>query len=78
MPHSSSELTAVCSECGFPYIDPNHQGTCPKCGRKTKQGNVVLSENVGVSDSLTIERLMKLKNKRIQAISIILIIICQF
>ena len=48
----SSDVTAECSNCGFP-LSPTHSGPCPKCGKVGKRVTVRLVEDLKISDMVT-------------------------
>jgi hypothetical protein len=51
---TESTITAKCSHCGE-SLPPNHNGPCPKCGEEGKAINIIVGENINVSESVSFE-----------------------
>jgi hypothetical protein len=45
-------IEAKCADCGYPYIDTNFQGSCPRCGKKRKQVSVYIRDILKFRDNL--------------------------
>jgi hypothetical protein len=71
--------TITCSKCNSTLAD-NHTGPCPHCGATERIVNSVLSDNVGVGDSISGEKRREYyrKNKKVLFVVIAITIISPF